>query len=484
MNHKSKLAKNATYLTLASLLQKAITFGYYGFLADSIGAESLGKYTFALTVGSVFVIFMDIGLGTLLTREVAEKKDTLQETFNRFFSLKIVTIVVSLVAFFATIHLSRAFFGNIDDLDVQLLYIASAIIVFDTLTFTAFSILRSLQRLLSESIAIVLYQLTVLLVGVWAILSEANLTVILSALLCGSVLQFVFMTIAVRRQTKLTFTFHIEWDDAKILLKMAAPFAIAGIIFKLNGSVDGIMLKIANGDEAAGLYGLAFKLTFALMVIPGAFATSYYPAMSAHFTQAKDRMGPLFSQGLRYMALISFPIAAGAIVLADNLIDLLWEDFDASVTPLIIFMIALPFLFANYPIGNLLNAAHLQRRNTFQMGIALMINIAFNILLIPFYGIVGAAVAQLISSIVLAAIGLPLAFSVAPFTVSSLLMQVSRLIVSAGIMGLAVFLVQNHVHLIVSVIIGVAVYALAVLLTGAVRLSELKSMRQSLTRSS
>lgn len=484
MTKRSRIAKNATYLTIASVLQKAITFGYYGYLADSIGSGNLGKYTFALTVGSVFVIFMDFGLGTLLTREVAKDHSSLQKTFNRFFSVKILTMILSFFALVITIHTSAFFFESIDGLDVQLMYIAGIIILLDTLTFTAFSMLRALQKLKWEAIAIIVYQSIIVVLGSLAIYYGQPLTVILSALLAGSAAQLVFMAVTVRRSTGLHFRFTIQKNDVVRLLKYAWPFAIAGIVFKLNGSVDSIMLKIGVSDEAAGVYGLAFKLTFALMVLPGAFATSYYPAMSEYFKESREKMGPLFSRALQYMFLLSFPITAGTLVLGDTFVLRIWEDFGESVAPLMVFMVALPFLFANYPIGNLLNAANLQRRNTTQMLVALVVNIVLNVLLIPPYGVVGAAIAQLVSSVVLIALGFPLAYRVAPFPLTPLLRRTLALAAAAVVMALVVWLLEDRVHLLICIVAGVLVYPVAVLAFGGVQLSELKRMGASVTRRS
>lgn len=484
MTKRSRIAKNATYLTIASVLQKAITFGYYGYLADSIGSGNLGKYTFALTVGSVFVIFMDFGLGTLLTREVAKNHSSLQETFNRFFSVKILTMILSFFALIITIHTSAFLFDSIDSLDVQLMYIAGIIIVFDTLTFTAFSMLRALQKLKWEAIAIILYQATIVVLGSLAIYYKQPLTVILSALLVGSAVQLVFMAITVRRSTGLHFRFAIQKNDLVRLLKYAWPFAIAGIVFKLNGSVDSIMLKIGVSDEAAGVYGLAFKLTFALMVLPGSFATSYYPAMSEYFKESPEKMGPVFSRALQYMFLLSFPITAGTLVIGDTFVLRIWEDFGESIAPLMIFMVALPFLFANYPIGNLLNAANLQRRNTMQMLISLLINIVLNILLIPLYGVVGAALAQLISSIVLIILGFPLAYRVAAFPLTAFLRRTLAIAAAAALMALLVWFLEERAHVFVCIFAGVLVYPAAVIAFGGVQLSELKRMFASVMRRS
>ena len=54
-----RLAKNAMYLTIASILQKIISFAYYGYLAIAFNESGIGKYSFALLFTSIFGIFMD-----------------------------------------------------------------------------------------------------------------------------------------------------------------------------------------------------------------------------------------------------------------------------------------------------------------------------------------------------------------------------------------------------------------------------------------
>lgn len=483
--HRSALAKNATYLTLASILQKAITFGYYGYLASSVGTTNLGKYTFALTVSSIFVIFMDFGLGTLLTREVAKEKDSkqsLEGIFNRFFSAKLVLMSITILIFIILIHSSNLFFTNIDTLDVQLLYIAMCIIIFDTLSFSAFSVLRALQQLRWEAYAIILYQSTIVVFGVTAIYFDFPLTVVLSALLVGSVVQSVFIWAIMKKVAGIRLRIQINRKDIISLITFAAPFAIAGIIFRLTGSIDAILIKLFLGDESAGFYGLAFKLTFALMVIPGSYATSYYPAISNYIKYSPEKTGELFEKSLLYMLVVSFPIMGGVFIIGDTLITTVWENFTESIVPLYIFMASLPFLFLNYPIGNLLNAANKQKKNTRNMFIALIVNILFNFLLIPFYGIEGSAFAATLSAVVLVCIGFPDAYKHASFPFIRLVNTFFRVVIATLAMMIAVFYSEIHLSLIFSVCIGAIIYSIALFVLRVVSFSEIRTLFYSVTK--
>lgn len=479
----ARIARNTTYVTIASMLQKVISFVYFGYLADSIGGEQLGKYSFALAFTSVAIIFMDFGLGPLLTREIAKDEDSLQQQFNQFFSIKLWLMVIVLVVLFPVAFFSDMVFATVDHVDVVLISIGAAIIVFDTLTFTLFSLFRARKQLLWEAIGIVLYQTTILLFGGFALWKNLPLPVVLSALLVGSALQFFYLFIVARIRLQLRFHYTFKWSLAKRLLQLAAPFAIAGIIFRLNGTADQLMLKIMSGDSYAGWYNLAFKLSFALTVLPGAFVTSYYPAVSYYFIHAKDKLHGAFENGIIYMVLLSLPVVAGVAVLGDNIILRIWGiDFEASIQPLWILMTALPFVFLNYPVGNFLNAVNKQKVNTLNMLIALAINVGLNAWLIPLYTFNGAAIASSVSSIVLVLLGLPWVYRIAPFRFGVIFSKTLRIAVAAAVMAGVVYMVELRFSLLVLIAIGAFIYGAAALIFGAVTRAELRSFAQAVLK--
>lgn len=483
MASTARIARNTTYLTVASILQKIVSFGYYAYLADAIGAGNLGKYTFALTFTSVFIIFMDFGLGPLLTREAAKDESKLQYHFERIFSIKLVLIAASLVACIASITVARPLFENITMDDVYLVYIGSIIILFDTLTFTFFSVFRALKKMQWEAIGIIIYQAIILGAGVTVLNMGLPLPYVVGAILVGSSVQVAYMFVLLKWKTPVKFRFVWDGKTVKRIIALAAPFAIAGIIFRLNGSADTMMLKVMVGDSYAGWYALAFKLTFALTVLPGAFATSYYPAVSTYFKQAKEKLHTAFESGVFYMLVLSLPIVVGVLVLGDDIIHQVWgENWRASIKPLWIFMIGLPFVFLNYPVGNFLNAVNRQKLNTLNMGIALIVNIALNAVLIPYMTFNGAAIAAVASSIVLVCLGVPWVYKIAPFNFTAILKKALLVGSSAGLMGLVLYMVQYNYSLFLLIPLGGVIYAALLMLTNAVTVDELSRLKRAIVK--
>lgn len=483
MASSGRIAKNTTYLTIASIAQKLISFAYYGYLAKAIGEASLGKYTFALAFTSIFIIFMDFGLGPLLTREGSKDETKLQQHFQTMFSIKIFLIILALIALFPSIHIAAYFFDQIDQTDLYLVYIGALIILFDTVTFTFFSIFRALKKLHWEAIGIVIYQSAILIAGIAALRAGLSIYYILAALLVGSIVQFCYLFIVLKLKTDIKFKFRISWSQAKKVLALSAPFAIAGFIFRLNGTADNVMLKIFVGDSFAGWYALAFKLTFALTVLPGAFATSYFPAVSHYYKHMKDELHKVFESGIFYMLLLSFPIVGGVLVLGDNVILTVWgQDWEASIMPLRILMLALPFVFLNYPVGNFLNAVDKQRLNTLNMCIALVVNIVLNAFLIPYYTFNGAAIAAVTSSVVLVCLGVPWVYKTARFQLLFIVKKVLLIGLAAGVMSFILYFIQYNYELYLLIPIGAIIYFAVLLILNGVTNEELKSLKAAIIK--
>ena len=475
MAQGTRIARNTAYLTIASILQKVISLGYFAYLARAIGAENLGKYTFALTFTSIFIIFMDFGLGTLLTREVAKKEEELQHQFTRIFSVKIVLIIASLIVLFLSLGAVHMFFSHVTLEDVYLVSFASVIIIFDTIAFTFLSLFRSVKQIQWEALGIILYQGVILIVGLFVLRANLPLVFAIAAVLTGSVVQCGYLFILIKKRLHLQF--HLTWNtqDVKQILTLAAPFALAGIVYRIYSSADSIMLKIMIDNDVLGRYALAYKLNFALTIVPGSFAISYFPVVSSHFQHAKQELHRIFEAGIFYMMLVSIPIIGGVLIVGDNIITSIWgAHWSTSIEPLSILMVGLPFVFCNYPIGNFLNAVNKQKINTLNMCIALLVNLLCNFLLIPSLEFNGAAISFVISSIVLVLLGIPWVYKTAPFRIGYIVKKGILIGISALIMSFILFFIQNTYPLLALIPLSVFLYCGTLLLTGALSIQELR----------
>ena len=151
------------------------------------------------------------------------------------------------------------------------------------------------------------------------------------------------------------------------------------------------MLSYMKGDEFVALYTVASTLAFALLFIASNFQQALYPALSRLFIGSRTLMRDVYRISFKYLAMIGFPIASGLAILAPRII-LLWRpDYMAAVTSLRILTVALFLMFLNGLMGYTMITADRQKAFMKIVGGGACLNIIFNLVVIPRYGIVGAA---------------------------------------------------------------------------------------------
>ncbi|MFA7365108.1 MAG: oligosaccharide flippase family protein, partial [Patescibacteria group bacterium] len=101
----NNIAKNTSYLTLAFIIQKVFSFIYFVILARNLGPETLGKYYFAVSLTTIFAIFIDLGLVNYLTRETAKNREGSKKLLANVLGLKVISSLLSVLAVFIFVNL-------------------------------------------------------------------------------------------------------------------------------------------------------------------------------------------------------------------------------------------------------------------------------------------------------------------------------------------------------------------------------------------
>ena len=156
----ASIAKNTVFMTVASIGQKIISFGYFTLIARHIGAEGTGKYFFALSFTTVFVVFIDLGLNNVLIRESSRAKEKIQQYFSTVLFTKIFLGILTYIAASAAIN----WMGYPIETR-HLVYLSAVTMLFDSLHLSIFGTLRALGNLKYEAIGIVASQFTTLILG-------------------------------------------------------------------------------------------------------------------------------------------------------------------------------------------------------------------------------------------------------------------------------------------------------------------------------
>ncbi len=456
-----RLAKNTLFLTVASVGQKVIAFLYFTVIARTIGVESLGAYFIALAMVTTIGVLDDVGLTSVVIREVAKAPEKAKQLLRSVIGVKLVTMpfTVLLVLVLPMLAERSSLLAFYDPQTAQLVTLALAIMLADTLSLTLYGVLRGMHQLKYESLGIFVGQiLSTLLGAIFLLTGNGTLPLLVTALIAGSVWNALFSFCHVVRRLGWG-AFVPSFAMSRPLLQMSMAFFLSAVFVKAYSYVDSFTLKAVIGDEAVGLYSVAYKLTYAFQFLPLAFVGALYPTLAAKAGNPPE-LRRTFLDAEWYLALLAAPIVFGIFALSPEIIQFFYGiDYAGAASALSILIFVLLFIFLDFPIGSLLNATGRQLTKTAIMGATMVVNIASNLILIPRMGIDGASTSAVISFVFMFAAGWLCARRLLAVNERDLLRKVGGLLVAGAVMAVVVVVAKHHMPWMLTVPLGAAVFA-------------------------
>ncbi|QYG92367.1 oligosaccharide flippase family protein [Iamia sp. SCSIO 61187] len=194
---------------------------------------------------------------------------------------------------------------------------------------------------------------------------------------------------------------------ARRFWSFALPRSFAGVFALTITWVDSLLLGAMEGTGAVGVYSSAIRWLIVGNVAGNAVTMAFAPQIARVMAADPDDAKPLFQEASALLVLLAWPAYAVAMVFAPILLTTFGDGFSGGAAVIAITGVGFLLASAAGPIDMLLLMAGRSRLSLINTGVALVVNIGANLLLIPPYGIKGAALAWTISLMV--ANGLPLA---------------------------------------------------------------------------
>lgn len=383
----SSLTKNTSYLTMAYIIQKVLTLGYFIVVARVYGPVGQGQYSASLAFVALFAVLVDLGISSVLTREVARRPERADQLLSQALLFRMVAGVVMYVATLFVL------WGAGDPSHMVLLVLLAGVATwFDMLSTPCWAVFRGLQRLRYEAISVLIITAIMVGMGVTVALLHGPLYLLVVAIVLASTFNFFFALVLLAEKAQIHVRFVYDHAIMRQILIWTAPFAVGVIASRIYTNIDVNMLQRMVGDAHAGWYSAANKIVLALQFIPAAMAAAVYAPMSAQFENDKHQMGRTFAMATYYLMLLVIPIGVGLAVLAPYFISIIGGGaYERSVPVLRVLSIALVSAFLIFPIGSLQAASNRQKQNGIIMCFAAILNVGLNLFLIPRLQEVGAA---------------------------------------------------------------------------------------------
>ncbi len=220
------------------------------------------------------------------------------------------------------------------------------------------------------------------------------------AQIIGSVLALYFLFRLARHYTGAMKKTAREPGLTRELLKYSFPLLLSSVLVYLNGRTEIMVLGIYNQAGASGIYNAAMRFATLPLMVLTAFNAIFMPVIAdLHHRGEMQRLDALFKLVTRWVIMAAMPILLALFLYAEAFIGFFGQDFATGVAVLRILSLSTLINFSTGSVGVMLLMTGYSNLALFNAFLTLLAALALDFLLIPNYGITGAALAGMLSLI-------------------------------------------------------------------------------------
>lgn len=455
---KSQLSQERAIHPIKSILKNVASLGFAQlvgrfsgligavYLARILGAAAYGQLSFVIAMVAYFVLIVEGGLTLYGTREIARSKRL--DLVDPILSLRLILLLFtgalySLVVFFIP-----------KPLDLKLLLIMQGLYLF----YPAFS-LNFLFQAVEKMTCLAkqqIFEKIIYLVLIFLFVHSS------SDLLYVPIVRFISIVIGLGwlwktaiKQFPLSLKFIIDRSESKRILSQSLPMGLALFVTQIYYNFDVILLSFFKDDQTVGLYQVGYQIVLVFIGLGHTFSQALYPIYS-RFSENAFQLNRLMCLTFRINLLIAAPLYIGSLVVADSLILFLFDaSYQGSILPFKLLMLTFLIISMNIPFALFVLSSGRQNQYLYSVFVGAGVNLTLNFILIPIYGMAGAAIATIACEV---GVFLMLHRYSTVKIDARIVLYFVKPIAAALLMGAILLLIQ--IHFIPTILLGVVLYPL------------------------
>ena len=458
-----RFAKDTLVIGIARMLVTLKGFIFLPLLTKTLGAHDYGIWAQAqVTIGLVLGV-AGLGLPYALTRFLPAKtqKEEIREEFWSVFSLvSLTTFAVSLILIAAAGPIARALFEG----STEIVRITGLIILTWSLDTALLSLFRAFRQMKRYALFIVGDAYVELAAIAFLVLKGYGLLGALWAVLAVRSMIFIPLLFLINSQVRIT---KPHFSKITKYLSFGLPTVPGNLASWVVASSDRYVIGYFMGATSVGIYSAAYGLGSLMMMVVMVLGFVLPPTLSKLYDEGKiNEVKTYLRYSLKYWLALSTPFVFGSTIVAQPVLKLFSTDEIAAQGHYVIPLVALSTLLfgTNMIITRVL---FIRGKTGIIGGIWLMagaINVMVNIVIVPYLGILGAAVSTLVAYA--SALGVGAFFSLREFSFSIDWFFLIKSLCAAGVMNLAIWAIhpRGGPAVLASAMAGMVIYSIVLLL--------------------
>ncbi len=388
-----KIVGNMGWLFMDKVTRLASGLVIGVWLARYLGPEEFGLYNYAVAFVALFGAFTTLGLDGVVVREIVRNPIARDEILGTAFALRLIGGFIGLLITITAILLMHPY-GSLAYWLVAIIAAGMIFQAFDVIDYWFQTQVQSKYTVYAKNAALFF----IVLVKAALILYHAPLIAFAWAYLAETILVSLAMMIVYRINGHFIKFWHVNLDRAKSLLRDSWPLILSSLAIMVYMRIDQVMIGEMIGTDAVGIYSAAISISEVWYFIPMAITASVFPVIIHSKKISEELYRSNFQRLYDLMVWLALIVAVPMTFYADSIINILYgSQYNQAGTVLTIHIWGSVFVFLGVTSGRWFlaeNMNHIFFRRTLAGGV---VNVILNFILIPVYGIRGAAIATLIS---------------------------------------------------------------------------------------
>lgn len=462
------VAKNYLIQLTSKIISVAIGLITLAIMTRALGDTRFGEFTTAITYLQIVAVVVDLGLTLVFLQMISKPEADKSRITSAFLGLRLIS---NAIVFAAATALA---FATPYNFAIKLAIAVGAISFLSLSTTGMLNGLYQRELMMARaSVAEITSKIVALVLVVLAAKEGYGPAAMVGALGVGNLLNLILMIALAQKRVRFHPTIDIEiWKTA---LAQSWPIGVSIFFNLLYLKSDILVLGFYYPQSEVGVYGAAYRILDVFTALPVMYMGLVLPFMVRAWVQKlNSEFNQYLQRTLDFFAVAVIPLLFGAQLVAVPLMLLVAGDgFERSGVVLPILMLALLPIFTGALTGHAIVALNKQKIMIWGYVLTAVVALVGYFLLIPPFGIVAAAWVTVASETLINVLTAIVVIRTTRWFPN--IVVFSKAVASSIIMSLVILSLPST-HVIITILIGMASYAVAIVALGGIKLSFIKQV--------
>lgn len=393
---RRSIVANSAWMVGGRLLVAVIQWSTTLLIIRTLSVDEFGQFSLIFGILGMLSIITDMGLGRVAVRMLQEATSDKPRITGAYIVLRTLLGVLGYVLAVAVVAV-----GGYGSVTLAAAAVGALSVIFATVS-NAYSVIFQVQERMQLPAMSTVVGASAQMLAVLVLIrgADAGLVLFMLPAVLTALIEMMIRIVGAHRIARIRYCIDVPlwWH----LLKEAVPISIGNAMTTLYYRVDVIMLSQLSTLAAVATYSVAYKFVDLVNMVPWAASTAALPVLVRHWPDERQAFERVALQICRLLAALGGLIAAGFIVLADDVVPLLYgSEYQSAASAAKVVVGSQCISFAAACGLLILIAAGSHRRFPIIATGGLLVNVAINLVAIPRYSYMGAAWATLVTDLLM-----------------------------------------------------------------------------------